>query len=60
MAMRYPAAASDEHGRTRSDLDGPAVPIRVEPVRLPQVEPAPAREPDPAPPAVPEPERVPA
>jgi hypothetical protein len=37
---------------TRADLDGPAVPIRVEPLRLPavepEVEPVPAPEPAPA------------
>jgi hypothetical protein len=60
MGMRHAAAPAHEHGRTRSDLDGPAVPIRVEPVRLPQVEPAPEREPVPAPPPKPEPDRVPA
>ncbi len=44
-------------------LDGPSLPVRVEPVKLPDVQPAPARETDPAPaPPAParEPEKVPA
>jgi hypothetical protein len=40
----------------RLGLDGPSVPVHVEPVKLPQVEPAPVKEPRP----VEKPEEVPA
>lgn len=40
-------------------LDGPSLPVRVEPITLPAVQPAPAREDAPAPPPVREPEKVP-
>jgi hypothetical protein len=41
--------------QTHASLDGPAVPIRVEPVRIPTPEPRPAETPSPA-----EPVKVPA
>jgi hypothetical protein len=40
----------------RAGLDGPSTPVRVEPLKLPQIEPAPVKEPTP----VEKPEEVPA